>query len=52
MSVNKIELGFKPNVAFYISENLNPFNQHLAWQCRQLKRAKLIHSCWSLKGIV
>ena len=41
MSVYKIELGFKPDVALYISENLTPFNQHLTWQHRELKRAKL-----------
>ena len=52
MSLNKTELGFKPDVALYISENLTPLNQRLAWQCRELKRARLIHSCWSLKGVV
>ena len=45
MPLNKTELGFKPDVALYISENLTPLNQHLAWQCRELKRARLIHSC-------
>ena len=43
-------LGFKPDVALYISENLTPFNKRLPWQCRELKRAKLIHSSWSSKG--
>ena len=52
MSLNKTELGFKPDVALYISENLTPLNQRLAWQCRELKRARLIHSCWSSKGVV
>ena len=52
MSLNKIELGFKPDVALYISENLTFFNQRLAWQCREHERARLIHSCWSLKGVV
>ena len=52
MSINKMELGFKPDVALYISENLTPFNRRLAWQCRELKRARLIHSCWSSKGVV
>ena len=49
MSVNKMELGFKSDVALYISENLTPFNQRLTWQCRELKIARLIHSFWSLK---
>ena len=31
MSLNKTELGFKSDVALYISENLTPFNQYLAW---------------------
>ena len=52
MSLNKTELGFKPDIALYISENLAPFNQRLAWQCRELKRARLIHSCWSSRGVV
>ena len=47
-----MELGFKPDLALYISENLSPFNQRLGWQCRELKRARLIHSCWSSKGVV
>ena len=36
----------------YVSENLTPYNQHLAWKCRELKRAGIIHSSWSSKGIV
>ena len=46
ISINKTELHL------YISKNLNPFNQCLAWQCRELKRARLIHSCWSSKSAV
>ena len=34
MSLNKTEMGFKPDISLYISENLTPFNQRLAWQCR------------------
>ena len=52
MSLNKIELSFKPDVALYISENFTPFDQHLAWPCRDLKRARLIHSSWSSKSVV
>ena len=51
MSVNKTELGFKPGVVLYLSENLTPFNQLLARQCREPKRARLIHSCWSSKDV-
>ena len=31
MTVNKIDLSFKPDVALYISQNLTPFHQYLAW---------------------
>ena len=37
MSLNKTELGFKPDVALCISENLTPFNQRLARQLENLK---------------
>ena len=52
MSVIKMELGFKRDTALYISENLTPFTQRLAWQFRERKRARLIHSCWISKNIV
>ena len=53
MSLNKTELGLNQMLpGLYISENLTPLNQRLAWQCRELKRAILIHSCWSSKGVV
>ena len=45
MYLNQTELGFKSGVALYINESLTPFSQRLAWQCRELKRARLIHSC-------
>ena len=31
MAVNITELGFEPDVALYISENLTPFNPCLTW---------------------
>ena len=31
MSINRTELGFRTHVALYISENLTPFNQRLAF---------------------
>ena len=37
MSVIKMELGFKRDTALYISENLTPFTQRLAWQFRERK---------------
>ena len=50
--IDKSKLGFESNVKLYVSENLTPYNQHLAWKCRELKRAGIIHSSWSSKGIV
>ena len=50
--IDKSKLGFESNVKLYVSENLIPYNQHLAWKCRELKRAGVIHSSWSSKGIV
>ena len=40
-------LGFNPVKTLYFSENLTPTNQLLAWKCRELKRAFMIHSTWS-----
>ena len=50
--VDCIELGFQVEAILYFSENLTPYNQWLAWKCRELKRAGKIHSSWSSKGIV
>ena len=44
-------LGFKP-VKTYFSENLTTTNQLLAWKCRQLKKASMIHSTWSAQSVV
>ena len=35
-----------------LGENLTPYNQRIAWMCRELKRAKKIHNSWSDKGII
>ena len=43
----KIVLGFTPNFALYISENITPFKHRLVQQCRELKRANRIYTCWS-----
>ena len=36
----------------FVIENLTPYNQHLPWKCRELKRAKKIHKVWSMKGVI
>ena len=50
--IYKSKLSFESNVKLYVSENLTPYNQHLAWKCRELKRSGVIHSSWSSKGII
>ena len=38
---------------YYLSvRTLTPYNQRLAWMCRELKRAKKIYYCWISKGII
>ena len=50
--IDKSKLGFESNVKLHVSENLTPYNQHLACKCRELKRAMVIHNSWSSKGII
>ena len=37
------KLGFNVENKFFLCENLTPYNQCLAWVCRELKRAKEIY---------
>ena len=46
------KLGFQSDVRIFVSENLTPYNQHLAWKYRELKRAGKIRSCWSAKDVL
>ena len=46
------KLGFQSDARVFVSENLSSYNEHLAWNSRQLKRGGKIHSCWSAKDIV
>ena len=50
--LNSRRLGFNPVKALYFSENLNPTNQLLAWKRRELKRASMIHSTCSARGVI
>ena len=50
--LDNAKLGFQSDARIFVSENLTPYNQHLAWKCRELKQAGKIHSCWSAKGVV
>ena len=46
------KLGFQSDARIFVSKNLTPYNQHLAWTCKELKQAGKIHSCWSANGVV
>ena len=41
-----------PKSSFYISENLTPMNSKLSYLCRELRRANLLQSCYTINGIV
>ena len=49
-NIDKSKLDFANGTKIYVSENLTPYNQHLPWKYRELKRAKKIHKVWSMKG--
>ena len=48
--LDNAKLEFKSDARIFVSKDLTPYNQHLAWKCRELKPAGKIHSCWSAKG--
>ena len=48
---DKVSLGF-PEANLFFNENLTPYNQKLAWKCRELKCAGKIHSTWSSKWVI
>ena len=50
--IDNSKLGFERENKLFICENLTPYNQCLAWMCRELKRVKKIHNSWSIKGII
>ena len=35
--IGNVNLNFESNIVLFFSENLTPFNQHLAWKCCELK---------------
>ena len=49
--LDNAKLGFQSVVKIFLSENSTPYNQHLAWMCRQLKQTRRIPSCWSSKVV-
>ena len=50
--LDNAKLGFQEDARIFVSGNLTPYNQNLAWKCREWKRAGKIHSCWSAKEVV
>ena len=50
--INNAKLHFDTSFVLFFSENVTPYNQYLAWKSRDLKRANLIHSTWSSKGLI
>ena len=50
--IDNAKLCFQNNVKLFVSENLSPFNERLAWKCKELRQASKIHSAFSSKGIV
>ena len=50
--LDNAKLGFQEDARIFASGNLTPYNQNLAWKCREWNRAGKIHSCWSAKGVV
>ena len=49
--IDKVKLGF-PEINLYFNENLTPYNQKLAWKCREHKSEEKIHSTRSRKGVI
>ena len=55
MDLHKLDsrrLGFNPVKTLYFSETLTSTNELLAWKCRELKSAFMIHSTWSARGVI
>ena len=50
--LSQAKLGLQLDGKILLSKDLTPYNQYLAWTCREKKRVKRIHSCWSSKGAV
>ena len=44
---------FREGTKIFVSESLTPMNESIAFNCRKLKRKKIIiHSCYSRNGII
>ena len=55
MELHKLDsksLGFNPVKTLYFSKNLTSLNKLIPCKCRELKRASMIHSTWSARGVI
>ena len=50
--IHNSSFAFHQDVKLHLSENLTQYNQYLGWKFRELKRASLIHSSWSSRGVI
>ena len=50
--IDNSKLGFNVENRLFVCKNLVPYNQHLAWMCRELKKAKKIYNCWTSKRTI
>ena len=51
-NINNNKSNFNAETKLYITENLTPMNGFVAFNCRKLKRSKIIHTCYTREGIV
>ena len=50
--IDNSKFGFNVENKLFVCKNLTPYNQHLAWMCRELKRRKKIYNSWASQRII
>ena len=51
-STDDAKYNFDGRAKIFINENLSPANESIAYNCRKLRQAKIIDSCYSSDGII
>ena len=51
-SIDNAKYNFDGKTKIFINENLSPANESIAYNCRKLRQAKIIDSCYSRDGII
>ena len=51
-SIDNAKYNFDGRTKIFINENISPANESIAYNCRKLRRAKIIDSCCSRDGII